>query len=433
MNPPLGRVLSRRLFPLSLLLLVLVSLGAPCAYFLVQTRELHKQAAQIAQQFARKAEKQAAQQPVLWWYDTLKLVEHFRKIQQQQDILAVEVLRRQRNQFQGISTSQELKLALREGLWAKADIKLDQHKHGEVWVAISMTTVRRYTLFLLLAFFGLGSVLASLLYMLPMRVVLGAQCQIDSLLGELRGTQRHLEELNLDLEEKVKTRSLELSTAYDELQEKERSLRLLSAQMMTLQEEERRGIARELHDSAGQALTAIRIHLQLIPQQLAQPKRVEEIVEQTITMTDQTLQEIRHAVMMLSSSVLDDFGLKVALERACEDLSERSKLDVYTELEALPEVLSQGAENACYRLVQEAFTNISRHADASEVTLRVYDVEDTLHIEITDDGVGFDVAQVKRGHRGVRGMRERVALLGGEFSLTSKRGGGTQIHLFFPF
>ena len=89
MNPPLGRVLSRRLFPLSLLLLVLVSLGAPCAYFLVQTRELHKQAAQIAQQFARKAEKQAAQQPVLWWYDTLKLVEHFRKIQQQQNSLTL--------------------------------------------------------------------------------------------------------------------------------------------------------------------------------------------------------------------------------------------------------------------------------------------------------------------------------------------------------
>ena len=182
-------------------------------------------------------------------------------------------------------------------------------------------------------------------------------------------SQAALARFNQTLEQQVAERSSQLRAAYAQLQAKEERLRELSSRAVLLQEAERRVIARELHDSAGQALTAIRINLQIIAQ-LAEAgargaEKVAGLAARTLTIADATLEEIRRAVSMLGPAILDDVGLVAAIQRLCDDLGERADTTIDCELDAPPASgLSPALESACYRVIQEALTNVTRHARA---------------------------------------------------------------------
>jgi signal transduction histidine kinase len=302
-----------------------------------------------------------------------------------------------------------------------------------VWVAASTDVVRRDALLVLLVFGALGGLLGGAMYFLPMRSIARAEHEIAALLGRLETSQAELERLAEGLEQQVEQRSSELRAAYGELQRKEQNLRELSSRAVALQEKERRAIARDLHDSAGQALTAIRINLQLAGDLLAsgQIEKVRELVARTTGMVDDTVEEIRRAVNTLGPAVLHDVGLVAAVHRACDDLADGLEIEMDCAIE-LPRELSPALEATCYRVVQEALTNVARHAEAARVEVRLSGDEQAVRVLVHDDGRGFDPAAVPEDHRGLLGMRERIELLGGRLEIESAPGEGTRVEATIP-
>ena len=216
-------------------------------------------------------------------------------------------------------------------------------------------------------------------------------------------------------------------------------LRELAQQIVTTQEEERLRISRELHDEAGQALTSLKISLDLIrvglpPEQEALRARLASVA----SLADETMETLRTLAHDLRPPGLDAFGLNVALEGLCYDFGSRTELTVvYRGLE-LPELPTTEALSI-YRLVQEALTNIAKHAAAShvEVTVRREDVQ--LYVEVADNGQGFiqdmdtDTNQPRRrGGIGLVSMRERAELLGGTLEIDTSPGKGTRLTARIP-
>jgi len=217
-------------------------------------------------------------------------------------------------------------------------------------------------------------------------------------------------------------------------------LRALSAQIVQAQEEERRRLARELHDEIGQALTAIALDLGLMTQLLPQPNEaVRRAIEDAQTLSQNALEEVRRMSVELRPSMLDDLGLVPALRWYIDRHAERTGMRSRFEEIGLDERLPAEIETVCYRAVQEALTNIARHASARNVSvcLERERGRDSVTLTITDDGVGFDVTRALRRARagdslGLLGLRERVELLGGSLQIRSQSGEGTRIQIQLP-
>ena len=442
----LQRYLGSRLGPLAFLLLVVITISAPLAFYVLGRSAVRLQAEATAKQISEVIRQEALERPLLWKYDTPKILAHIRTYGVHESILRIDVVDRTGLLIDEGSDESLEEFARRKVIWAAAPVSANDEDVGMVWVAVSMAELQRESLLLLAAFGLMGTVLAGLMYWLPMRAMGRAQEDIGGLLRRLGESQAALASLNENLEHEVEARNAELSRAYRDLQEKEQNLREMSTRAVGLQEAERRSIARELHDSAAQSLTAIRIHLQLMNDLLAAAKpdqpedspadrqraRMAQIADKTMRMVDDTVEEIRRAVNQLGPAVLDDVGLEQALERAVEDLAETTGLEVDSSIE-LPPTLEAAVETTCYRLVQEAMTNVARHAGASRVEVRVQPVASGLCIEVYDDGNGFDLESARRGpSRGLVGMNERVELLGGTLRIESTPGDGTRVQAVIP-
>jgi signal transduction histidine kinase len=192
------------------------------------------------------------------------------------------------------------------------------------------------------------------------------------------------------------------------------------------QELERKRLARELHDETGQALASILLGLKSLEQQVG-PEPVATIRE----LVAGALDGVRRLTVELRPPALDDFGLQAALERLTSLVGTRSGIDIQLSVRA-PVALAPDLETAIYRIVQEALTNIVKHANASSVSIIVMASGETVRLVIEDDGTGFDQATVREGALGLVGIRERVAILGGRFELESAPGDGTTIVVELP-
>lgn len=438
----LRRYLGTRLGPLAMLLVAVVAVSAPVAFYVLGIRTARVQARATAEQLAAVVRNEAEQRPLLWKYDSPKILAHLATYDEPgehiEHIAVVDAA------DQSIDRSGDLDLATlaeRPVAWESAPVLVNAERVATVWVAASTAEVREGALRMLLAFALLGAALAGVMYWLPLRAMGRVEDEIEALLGQLRESRAALSELAEGLEQQVEARSSDLSRALAELKDKEQNLRELSTRAVSMQEAERRAIARELHDSAGQSLTAIRIHLQLMEGLSAQAReseasagRLTEIATRTTAMVDDTLEEIRRAVNTLGPAVLDDVGLAEAVERACLDSAESLGIEVDCEVE-LPETpLAPAIETSCYRVVQEALTNISRHAQPEHVRVRVRVAEGVATVTVEDDGQGFDpAAAIRAGRsRGLVGMRERAELLGGELRIDSAPGQGTTVTAVIP-
>ncbi len=195
--------------------------------------------------------------------------------------------------------------------------------------------------------------------------------------------------------------------------------------VVAAQELERRRLARELHDETGQALTSILLGLKGVedaPSEAERQQAARELRELVVT----TLQDVRRLAVELRPKALDDFGLVPALERLVESFGEQTGIVV--ELEAqLGERLSPEAETALYRIVQEALTNVVKHARARHVSILLVRREKSVSAVIEDDGLGFDPATIREEGLGLLGMRERLELVDGRFDVESQPGAGTTI------
>ena len=210
-------------------------------------------------------------------------------------------------------------------------------------------------------------------------------------------------------------------------------LRQMSSQVLTAQEEERKRIARELHDDTAQALTSVLVRLRLL-ERWAGEERLRAGLTELRDLTGQTLEGVRRMAIDLRPPMLDDLGLEAALQAHVQDFSHRWPVKakfISGRLGRLP----ADVELVLYRIVQEALSNVAKHAGASTVEARFTRRGRTLRLVVEDDGCGFDVEATKSSRRaglGLFGMEERLALIGGSVRVESARGKGTRISVEAP-
>ncbi|GAB4548693.1 MAG: hypothetical protein Kow0063_43590 [Anaerolineae bacterium] len=236
---------------------------------------------------------------------------------------------------------------------------------------------------------------------------------------------------NEALEEMVEERTRELATLYEQLEGREAMCKRLLGKVLTGQEEERARLARELHDTIGQSLTAIIMTTTAVENSLpAEYVSGKDKLANVRNIAVQTLHELRGLIFDLRPEVLDDLGLGLALHSQVKKYLEPAGVQVQLRAAGLKDELPAEVETAVFRVVQEAITNIARHAQASKATISLTKKDDRLIVRVEDNGVGFDPDQVMRRQRkawGLRGMEERITLLGGKFYVGSRPGNGTLV------
>ena len=249
----------------------------------------------------------------------------------------------------------------------------------------------------------------------------------------LRESEKQLRELADGLETQVQVRTREVEQRNAEVLEQSKQLRDLSNRLLRSQDDERRHIARELHDEAGQMLTSLLVGLRSLEDARnladvkAQGRRLRKI-------TAQTIDEVGRLARGLHPTVLDDHGLGVALSRYVDEYAKTHKIAVDLALDELDSsYLPSAIQIGLYRILQEALTNIAKHSGAKAVSMRFARLTTALEVAVIDDGCGFDAtsAAVSSHRLGIQSMRERAAMLGGTVSFTS-HGKGTKILLQLP-
>ena len=232
------------------------------------------------------------------------------------------------------------------------------------------------------------------------------------------------------LERRVRERTEQLEKAYE-------SLRVLSMRMMQMQDEDRRRIARDLHDSAGQLLAALGMELASLDQRAAAlSSELAEDVNSSLQLVQQLTQEIRTASYLLHPPLLDDTGLSGALRWYVAGLSKRSGIDITLELDEALGRLPRDLEAAVFHIVQESLTNIHRHSGSKTATVRIAHTGGQLLLDIEDRGTGIPAdilreIQTQGSGVGIAGMRERVLHFNGDIRITSINT-GTRIAVSFP-
>jgi signal transduction histidine kinase len=215
-----------------------------------------------------------------------------------------------------------------------------------------------------------------------------------------------------------------------------RDLQRLSARLVTAQEEERRSLARELHDAVGQALTAIKMEMGVALRAVGPDARARAALEDGRALAESTLQSVRDLSQLLHPSMLDDFGLPEALGAYLRGFSKRTGIRAQFTHERMEDRLPSELEVCVYRIVQEALTNVARHSGASSCTVAVVRREGALHVTIDDDGRGVDTkiihASDRRRGLGLIGMRERAQALGGTFVVENRPEGGARVAVRLP-
>jgi signal transduction histidine kinase len=204
-----------------------------------------------------------------------------------------------------------------------------------------------------------------------------------------------------------------------------------SARLITVQEEERKRLSRELHDGVGQIITALKMELSRVKGAADESDAVR--LQRARAHADEALATIRNVSRLLRPTLLDDLGLEAALQWHVEDFGRRT--GIHSELfYQLPSVgsLSDAVNTCVYRTVQEALNNCEKHSAARQVTVTVSDQPDGMWISVSDDGRGLRSGLGSQDQYGIRGMRERAHILGGKLQVESEVGKGTTVILNLP-
>lgn len=224
---------------------------------------------------------------------------------------------------------------------------------------------------------------------------------------------------------------------WQEIKKKEKVRKMLLGKVMTVQEEERKRIARELHDETSHSLSSILLGLKVLQEVTDEEQRQKEI-SNLRELAHHTIEEVHELAWQLRPSILDKFGLKVAIERYTAEFKKKYPVEFDLILEGIDkERLSSEVETAIFRVVQEALTNILKYAKAKSVSVIIMKNSHMISVIIEDDGVGFNVESVlnkdpSKYNLGIRGMQERVSILGGTLNIESETGEGTAVMVKLP-
>ncbi len=232
-----------------------------------------------------------------------------------------------------------------------------------------------------------------------------------------------LREAHEQLDAKVRERTAELDRAQERL-------RMLSARLLQMQDDERRRIARELHDTAGQILVALNLNLVPVEEELQkQNSELARQVTESLRLIEELSRDLRTMSHLLHPPLLDEAGLHSAVRWYVEGFAERSKIDVDLHLDPKLGRLPAELETAIFRIVQECLTNIHRHSGSNSASIAITRDSQDVTVEIRDQGRGM--AMPVRAGVGIQGMGERVRQLGGRLEIDS-RDGGTRVTAIFP-
>ncbi|MFI5006020.1 MAG: MASE1 domain-containing protein [Solirubrobacterales bacterium] len=224
-----------------------------------------------------------------------------------------------------------------------------------------------------------------------------------------------------------------LATLIAERREKDQATRMLSGRLVNAQEDERRHIARELHDEIGQMLTVVKINLE----SLREPKHLPGAasgVDACVENVDRAIQQVRELALDLHPAILDHLGLPAALRWFVDRMPQGPTTHLAVE-KGEGKTLSPECKTAAFRIAQEAVTNVLRHARARNVWVSLATRPSDLELSVCDDGMGFDLGTVRRSPAtsfGLSGMEERVRLVGGRIEIRTSPGAGTEVRASFP-
>ena len=216
----------------------------------------------------------------------------------------------------------------------------------------------------------------------------------------------------------------------ERLEANEREFRRLGRAVWRVQEDERRRLARELHDGIGQNLTALKHYLSQLEDDI--PAGLRARLQAAIALCHDTLEDTREMSRLLRPPILDDLGLEPALRWLVRSMGEAASLAIELEVKNLPPV-DGDVQTLLFRVAQEALNNIARHAQAQTVLVRLAGRGSLVLLHVADDGRGCDPQQALRsGGSGIGGMRERLRLYGGTLELHSAPGEGTRLRAMVP-
>jgi signal transduction histidine kinase len=226
----------------------------------------------------------------------------------------------------------------------------------------------------------------------------------------------------------------------DELRVSENRLRHLSSQLLSIQENERKRVARELHDGIGQMLTAVKFKIEsgLLDQEHPGKGSVRQSFETVVPMIQESIQEVRRIQMALRPSILDDLGILATIGWFCREFEKvYSKIRIDKDLDIEETAIPQSLKTPIYRIIQEALNNVAKHSQANRVHLTLTKRGDQIELTVEDNGTGFDGEEVlsreqSRKGFGLSGMRERTELSGGVFLIESSKGKGTTLRGSWP-
>jgi PAS domain S-box-containing protein len=230
--------------------------------------------------------------------------------------------------------------------------------------------------------------------------------------------------------------AVHIATLFEQVRAGRERLQILSSNLIRAQENERRNIARELHDEIGQELTGIQLNSQAIESSLSD-ESARALLRDNMRTIEQVLQQVRNLSLDLRPSILDDFGLTAALRWLVNRQAQRAGPAIELKLDSLEERPPTDIETACFRVAQEALTNIMRHANANRVLIELRQSSQELQLVVQDDGIGFNLqTALERGigsqSMGLVGLKERVVLVGGRIEIRSEPGRGTRVQAVFP-
>ena len=273
-------------------------------------------------------------------------------------------------------------------------------------------------------------------------------------ISERKRAEEALKKAHDELEQRVLERTAEWAAANQKLEqeieerkrveealrESETRLRHLSSQLLAIQEKERKRVAQELHDGIGQMLTAIKFKLETTPQNTrrGKAKDKEKSVDAIVPMIQQSIEEVRRIQMDLRPSILDDLGILATIGWFCREFQAvYSAIHIEKKVAIQEHEVSTPLKTVIYRVIQEALNNAAKHSQASLIRLSLRKADGKVELVIKDNGVGFlleDVLSTESSKRGfgLSGMKERVELSGGAFSIESHKGAGTAVQALWP-